>query len=585
MGEPWMSEDDDPTWDPGDEAWPLTAEEIAALPKADPSPGPAELPWWLEDEFHGSDEAEHASWLRSLPDDIRAEYESGPWTGAGEAWGAGFLHHDNGPSGLGFASGGAYDTLEPGPELARLVAATNLVPATSLVAAADDDRAQLGESELIGVLCAWQRLTSWAQSGQVASVTTLARRREMQARARENSHLADYVDAEIAAALRLTGRSAGRLLEVSGGLNRLPEVLAALSRGEIDWAKACLFVDQLAGLPDEDARSIASSLLGQAGQLTSGQLRSALARAILSHDPEAAEKRKQAARKEAEVQVWSESSGNSGLAGRELAPSDVINATTRMTALARWLQAGGASGTVEQLRAAVFVALLTGRSIESLLPARPDCASGVSAVDSARVTGTINLTLPLTTWAGLAAAPGELAGFGPADAMTCRDLAIRADTATRWCLTLTDSSGRAVAHALARHGPPVSDDGVGIGAIRWAAGLRERLQFLETGACTHARQVAAYTPPRSLRTLVFIRQRTCSFPGCRRAAIRCDLDHTVPFDRGGKTCECNLAPLCRRHHRTKQAPGWRLSQPQPGRMTWEAPHKRRYETAPDAYPV
>ena len=46
--------------------------------------------------------------------------------------------------------------------------------------------------------------------------------------------------------------------------------------------------------------------------------------------------------------------------------------------------------------------------------------------------------------------------------------------------------------------------------------------------------------------MITIRQPTCSFPGCRRPAIRCDDDHTLPYDQGGRTCECNLAPLCRR---------------------------------------
>ncbi|MGO8959861.1 MAG: HNH endonuclease, partial [Streptosporangiaceae bacterium] len=82
-----------------------------------------------------------------------------------------------------------------------------------------------------------------------------------------------------------------------------------------------------------------------------------------------------------------------------------------------------------------------------------------------------------------------------------------------------------------------------------------------------------------------IRQRTCCYPGCRRAATRCDIDHTTPYDRGGKTCECNLAPLCRRHHRAKQAPGWQLSQDQPGRMTWHLPHHRSYVTSGEAYVV
>jgi hypothetical protein len=57
----------------------------------------------------------------------------------------------------------------------------------------------------------------------------------------------------------------------------------------------------------------------------------------------------------------------------------------------------------------------------------------------------------------------------------------------------------------------------------------------------------------------------------------------VPHDQGGKTCECNLAPLCRHHHRCKQAGGWQLTQPKPGHMTWQTPSGRVYETTGDPY--
>jgi hypothetical protein len=106
------------------------------------------------------------------------------------------------------------------------------------------------------------------------------------------------------------------------------------------------------------------------------------------------------------------------------------------------------------------------------------------------------------------------------------------------------------------------------------------LQWLETGQCAHRRESASYRPPPGLQHLIRIRQQLCVFPGCGRAARRCDLDHTVAYHRGGRTCECNLAPLCRKHHQTKQAHGWTLDQPEPGTMTWTTPTGRRYTTQP-----
>jgi hypothetical protein len=61
------------------------------------------------------------------------------------------------------------------------------------------------------------------------------------------------------------------------------------------------------------------------------------------------------------------------------------------------------------------------------------------------------------------------------------------------------------------------------------------------------------------------------------------LDHTVPWDQGGLTCECDLAPLCRHHHRCKQAEGWHLTQHQPGILTWRVPSGRTYTTNPTRY--
>ncbi len=62
-----------------------------------------------------------------------------------------------------------------------------------------------------------------------------------------------------------------------------------------------------------------------------------------------------------------------------------------------------------------------------------------------------------------------------------------------------------------------------------------------------------YTP--SLKALVRARSHRCTFPGCRRPATTCDLDHVVPYADGGTTSEDNLHPLCRFHHLLKHHAG------------------------------
>jgi 5-methylcytosine-specific restriction endonuclease McrA len=125
-------------------------------------------------------------------------------------------------------------------------------------------------------------------------------------------------------------------------------------------------------------------------------------------------------------------------------------------------------------------------------------------------------------------------------------------------------------------GPPAT------GPPDWLRGLT--FTTLATGTCTHPRESRSYQPSASLRHLIQIRNPTCTAPGCRRAATHCDLDHVIPYDQGGRTCECNLHPACRRDHQRKQAPGWTLTTPSPGTLTWTTPGHRTCTTTPAEYP-
>ncbi|MEO5653270.1 MAG: hypothetical protein ABIN79_03115 [Marmoricola sp.] len=46
----------------------------------------------------------------------------------------------------------------------------------------------------------------------------------------------------------------------------------------------------------------------------------------------------------------------------------------------------------------------------------------------------------------------------------------------------------------------------------------------------------------------------------------------IARDRGGTTCSCNLAPLCRRHHRLKTKTTWTYTVLEPGTYLWSSPH-------------
>ena len=196
----------------------------------------------------------------------------------------------------------------------------------------------------------------------------------------------------------------------------------------------------------------------------------------------------------------------------------------------------------------------------------------------------VTLTIPLATWQRRSEAPGEADGFGPLDGDDARDLAAAAarHPRTRWCLTVVNPDGTAAAHGClpGRHPPP------GTGPPGWPAGLLTTpLTPVTRGPCDHAHAETGYHPSRKLAHLIRARSATCTAPGCSRPAARCDLDHTRPWDDGGATCECNLAPLCCHHHRCKQAEGWRVEQPEPGVLKWRTPAGRTYTTTPTEYPL
>jgi hypothetical protein len=115
------------------------------------------------------------------------------------------------------------------------------------------------------------------------------------------------------------------------------------------------------------------------------------------------------------------------------------------------------------------------------------------------------------------------------------------------------------------------------------AALRDRLVAIARGRCDHRHAETGYRPSRRLAHLTTARSTTCTAPGCGRPAARCDLDHTKAWQDGGPTCECNIAPLCRHHHRCKQSDEWVLEQPEPGVLAWRTPAGRAYVTTPTEY--
>jgi hypothetical protein len=584
-------------WDddlaPGDV---LTPAQIIALANADGA-------WDGEDE-------DDPAWRSGADADETARAGAGAGmaeardAGITEAWDAGFTHGVPGEPGHGFAAGGVLDRMLPGRELAAFTG-------TALGSGLD----RLSDGELIGFLCAARRNTSWQQAAELVAIANLEQRR-----AGADGAPGEHVTDEVAAALTLTPRAAEALLALADGIMRLSQVPAALAAGVIDLRRAEVFARELLPLDDELAVRAEAVVMHRAPDMTTGQLACALQRAVAAVDPAAAERRKKRAEQDARVEAWTEPGrGTAALAGRDLPAAEVIAADKRLTAAARWLKANGAGGTMDWLRSRAYLAFMNGYGLQDILASlvaneasahdqhsgsSHDAAGADGAADGkgspaggaqapaalanpaappglAALAGTVNLTMPALAWLGLSDAPGEANGFGALDAGTCRNLAtaLAASPATRWCVTLTDPDGRAVAHGCARAGPgPPGTD-----RRSWLATVT--ITPIEAGTCEHRRESAGYQPSPKLRHIIKIRSPRCGYPGCRRPAIRCDDDHTIPHHKGGKTCECNLHPLCRRHHEAKQAPGWHLAQPHPGELIWTLPSGRQYTVTQEPYPV
>jgi hypothetical protein len=395
-----------------------------------------------------------------------------------------------GPAG-GFASGLPLDTMPGG-----LV----LMSFADDAAGPDDRYGGVTDDELIGAICAWDRVQSHAAARKHGASAELIRRRPapgcaLEGPARMPAGWQEFTADELAPALAQSAWAATAVLELAWDLAvKLPGTAAAFRAGILQENKARIIAAATQLLTPDEARAAEALVLGRAGTLTPGGLRAAIARAVMQVAPDTARKRRQEAAKDARVERWAEDSGNAALVGRELPPAEVLAADQRVTWWARQLKKAGLDGSMDELRARAYLDLLLGIDSrpdpdgenpdgenpdgenpdgenpdgenpggggpggggcgppESGGPAPPGPVAGVIPPGFA---GRVNLTVPLVTALGLADRPGEAAGIGPVDPWLARDLAAAAarNPATTWCLTITDQHGYPTGHGCARPAP------------------------------------------------------------------------------------------------------------------------------------
>jgi Domain of unknown function (DUF222) len=530
-----------------------------------------------------------------------------------------------------FAQHGQSDSMPPGPLLASVVHALTGDDGKSLAALSDD--------QLVGIIAAARRLESRIAWTQLAAVAEFAARRPGRPAGRDGGSrpseaACEFAADELAAELRLTWQSAAGQIDYACAVaSRLPRTFAALAAGTIHPVHVRIIEDETSILCPQDAARADAELAEAAAAKTFGQLRAHAHRQVLKLDPEAARKRKEAARREAHVRRFREASGNAGMVARELPPDEVLASWQHVEQRALDLRAAGVPGTLQELRVRAYLDLLQER--DSRLAAAPDapgaahdsrpddpqdghdgpsdgdgrgngpgrnggpghgpaggpagsgsngCGRRAQQDPGPSVAALVNITVPWSAVVGRSGTPGETAGFGLLDAQTARDLVAAAarHPRTRWCVTALNPDGTAAAHGCASGARPAPAAGAQPAQVLRALGIT--LNMIIRGPCHHAQAERRYRPGRRLRHLVNVRNARCTAPGCGQPAARCDQDHTTPWHHGGLTCPCNLSPLCRHHHRCKQAEGWWLEQPEPGVLVWHTPGGRTYATTPTRYP-
>lgn len=341
------------------------------------------------------------------------------------------------------------------------------------------------------------------------------------------------VAAEIATALRLSDRTVqGQMGDAAVLASAFPAVLAAFGEGRITRSHVKVICDEGMGVSDPgDRAAYAQTVMELAEQQAPGRLR-ALARRVAErfHARPLAERHEEAAAVRG-VRVAALPDGMAELIAVLPAPL-ALGIHDRLSQMAHAVKASRADADgddrgVDALRADMLA--------EMLLTAAPGCHNDPEGL-LATLTARVEVSVPVLTLIGKdESVPAELEGYGPIDADTAR---VIAGAVAGWDRVLTH---------------PVS--GIVLSVDR-------------------------YRPSEELRRHLRVRDRRCRFPGCGVRATRCDLDHTIDAAGGGKTCEENLATLCRRHHMLKHHSPWRVRQLGGGRLEFRSPTGRRYRSHP-----
>ena len=350
----------------------------------------------------------------------------------------------------------------------------------------------------------------------------------------------EAVAAEVGAELGISRARASS--EMNYGLElvvRLPKLGAAMAAGEVDFRVISVVVFRTGLIVDETVLALIDARLAAAARSWNGLSRRKIVELVdwrvRELDP-AAERAARGVDEDRHVEINPSEGGLAQFWGAVRA-ADAAVLDRRLDALAGSVCAED-SRTKRQRRADALAVLAAG--VDSLVC---DCGSeqcpAAGAAAPAQVV--IHVVAEAATVSGESATPGEsarpgyLPGFGAVAAETVRDLATRA------------------------HLRP----------------LKPAQEFTAE---------PQYRPSTALAEFIRARDLWCRFPGCEVPAEFCDLDHSIPWIRGGPTHPSNLHCKCRAHHLLKTFwcgdNGWAEQQHPDGTLVFTSPSGRTYTTTP-----
>ncbi|MGQ3257369.1 MAG: DUF222 domain-containing protein, partial [Microbacterium aurantiacum] len=400
----------------------------------------------------------------------------------------------------------------------------------------DRDVAARKTGEFVDEIVGWRRLMAEAQAGEAAAMakayaytqeqtallgSATVKTREMPLRA---------MAAEIGAATRANDSTVqSRLFECHRLVTEYSPTFEAWRAGKVSQSHTKVIVEFGAELPDPEARAAyEKDVLDYAVKTATGRLRPYAQQVADKLNPRTVQERHDVAVRTRRVWVEDHRDGMSTLGvegpaaeihgiydrltqqGREIKAADLRARREAAEQGACGVGAGGSVGgedvgadepewlderTLDEIRADLVMDMLL-----TAAPTIDPTGGGLGAIRAS-----VQVSIPATTLAGTTSGGAELNGKCAIDPATVRILAGKAPGFDRVFLH------------------PVT------------------AEVLTTDR---------YTPTAGIKRFLQARYVRCAFPGCRRPAMRSEIDHHREYANGGKTDGDNLGPCCTRHHVT-----------------------------------